>query len=200
MTLRSIKWAAGVSMFAAMLALGVGLPGQPSVAQGPVQAVPRAGIVFNSTVTSRATIESIDSETRTVAFTLAENGRLLDLAVADGVRNLDAVDDGSVVDITYTQVVTLLNLRQKGPGAKEARKESANPKPTDIDSGRFTTTVVAIDFAAKTVSVIDGQGGAVRTYSANTPAKLDMLQKMKVGDVVVGLTTPLLITAITPVK
>jgi hypothetical protein len=48
--------------------------------------------------------------------------------------------------------------------------------------------------------VIDGRGGPIRTYSANSVAKQDMLKKIKVGDVVIGLTTPLLVTAITPAK
>ena len=36
--------------------------------------------------------------------------------------------------------------------------------------------------------------------TATSIAKQDMLKKIKVGDVVIGLTTPLLVTAITPVK
>jgi hypothetical protein len=48
------------------------------------------------------------------------------------------------------------------------------------------------------VSLIDGRGGEVRTYAASSIAKQDMLKKIKVGDVVIGLTTPLLVTAISP--
>ena len=28
-----------------------------------------------------------------------------------------------MADVTFTQVVTILNLRQKGPGSKEARRD-----------------------------------------------------------------------------
>jgi hypothetical protein len=199
MTLRSIKHAAGISMFAAMVAVGASLPVQPSSAQGAVQAVPRAGVAFTNTVTVRAKVESVDVETRTMAFT-TQAGRLLSLAVADSVRNLDSVQDDALVDITYNEVVNLLNLRQKGPGSQTARKESAAPTLTDIEAGRFTLTVTAVDLAANKVSVIDGRGGAVQTYSANSIAKQDMLKKIKVGDVVIGITTPLTVTAITPVK
>ncbi len=200
MTLRSIKCAAGFSMFAAMLAVGISLPVQSSSAQGAaVQAVPRAGVSFANTVTVRAKVESIDVETRTMAFT-TQAGRLVSLAVADSVRNLDNIQDDALVDVTYNEVVTLLNLRQKGPGSQTARKESASPTMTDIEAGRFTLTVTAVDLAANKVSVIDGRGGAVQTYSANSIAKQDMLKKIKVGDVVIGLTTPLTVTAISPVK
>ena len=101
----------------------------------------------------------------------------------------------------YNQIVTLLNLRQKGPGSREARKEQMSaPDATDIQIGRFTMTVVGVDLPNNTVSVIDGRGGPVQTYRADTIAKQDMLKKIKVGDVVIGLTTPLMITAISPVK
>ena len=57
--------------------------------------------------------------------------------------------------------------------------------------------VVGVDLANNTVAVISGASGAVRTYSANSIAKQDMLKKIKVGDVVIGMTTPLMITSIT---
>jgi hypothetical protein len=195
MTMRSIKWGAGLLM-AAMLVLGAELP---AAAQGQVQAVPRVGLSFPSTVTVRATIESVDTETHTVVFT-APDGRLLDVAVSDGVKNLDAVEDGSTADITYNQIVTILNLRQKGPGSKLARSESMNPNAADNQAGGFTLTISAIDLAKNTVSLLNGIGGEVRTYIANTPAKQELLRKAKVGDVVIGLTTPLSITAIRPAK
>jgi hypothetical protein len=196
MTIRSITWAAGISLFAAALAVGATLP-----ASAQLQAVPREGVAFNDTVTQRATIESVDTEDRTVTFRLAD-GQLLLLPVANGVTNLAAINDGSTANVSYTQVVTMLNLRQKGPGSQAARRDqmSTTPNPTDVDAGRFTLTVVGVDLANNTVSVIEGRGGAVRTYKATTIAKQDMLKKIKVGDVVIGLTTPLLVTAISPAK
>ena len=196
MTIRSIKEAAGVSIVAAMLALGTSLP---AAAQGQVQAVPRVGVSFANTVTVRAWIESIDTETRTIAFSTPD-GRLVNCAVGDSVRNLDQIAEETMANITYNEVVTLLNLRQKGPGSREARKEGAKPDSTDTDIGRFTVTVTAVDLANNKVSVIDGRGGPIRTYAANTIAKQDMPKKIKVGDVVVGLTTPLTVTAIAPAK
>jgi hypothetical protein len=189
MSIRSITTAV-----AAMLVAGASLP---AMAQGQVQAVPRAGVSFTNTVTVRGWIESTDSETRTVVFTTPE-GRLIECAVADSVRNLDAIADGTPADVTYNEVVTLLNLRQKGPGSRAARREGERPDSTDIESGRFTVTVTAVDLADNKVSVIDGRGGPIRTYAATSIAKQDMLKKIKVGDVVIGLTTPLLVTAIVP--
>jgi len=194
MTIRSMKWAAGASLVAAVLAMGTILP-----ASAQVTAVPREGVAFNDTVTQKVKIESVDTEDRTVTFTLPD-GQLLLLPVANGVTNLAAIEDGATANVSYTQVVTMLNLRQKGPGSQAARRDqmSTTPSRTDIDAGRFTLTVVAVDLANNTVSVIEGRGGPVRTYKATTIAKQDMLKKIKVGDVVIGLSTPLMITAISP--
>ncbi|KAF0104385.1 MAG: hypothetical protein FD144_1538 [Rhodospirillaceae bacterium] len=199
MTIRSMKMTAGASLFAAVLAIGASLPERQASAQ--VRPVPREGVAFNDVVTQRVKIESVDTESRTVAFTLP-NGQLVILPVADSVKNLDAIDDGSMANITYSEVVTMLNLRQKGPGSQLARKDQMGqtPNQTDVEAGRFTLTVVGVDLAKNMVSVIDGRGGPVRTYSANSIAKQDMLKKIKVGDVVIGMTTPLTITALSPAR
>jgi hypothetical protein len=199
MTIRSIKRAAGISLFAAALAVGTGLPQHPASAQ--VTAVPREGVAFNDQITQRVRIETVDPEERTVAFT-QPSGRLVVLPVSNNVGNLADIQDGATANVTFTQIVTVLNLRQKGPGSKAARRDamSPTPNPTDVDSGRFTLTVVGVDLANNTVSVIDGNGGEVHAYRANTIAKQDMLKKIKVGDVVIGMTTPLMITAISPAQ
>jgi hypothetical protein len=144
------------------------------------------------------TIESVDVEGRTLAFTLPD-GQLVAVPVANSVGNLAAIQEGSMANVTYDQIVTILNLRQKGPGSKQERRESmSKPNTTDIETGRFTVTVVGVDLANNTVSVIDGLGGVVHTYRADTPAKQAMLKKSKVGDGVIGLRTPLTVTAISP--
>ena len=196
MTIRSINWAAGVSILAAALAFAGSLP---VAAQGPVQAVPRAGVSFANNVSVRGWIESIDADTRTMVFTTPD-GRLVNLAVGDGVKNLASIPENAAADITYNEIVTLLNLRQKGPGSREARREGAKPDSQDADLGRVTFTVTAVDVATNQVSVIDGRGGPIRTYSARSIATQDMLKKIKVGDVVIGLTTPMSVTSITPIQ
>jgi len=191
MTIRSI----GASVLAAMLISGASV----AMAQGQVQAVPRAGVSFTTNVTVKVWIESVDTDSRTMVFTTPE-GRLVNVAVADGVKNLGQIQENAEADVTYNELVTLLNLRQKGPGSREARKESAKPDSIDAEIGRFTVTVTAVDLATNKVSVIDGRGGPIRTYAATSIAQQDMLKKIKVGDVVIGLTTPLSVTAIAPAK
>ena len=197
MTIRSIKWAAGASLLAAVVAVGTTLPVRQASAQ--VQAVPREGVSFSDSVTQTVRIMSVDTEGRTVVFSLPD-GQVLVLPVDSGAGDLAAIADGSMAKVTYTQIVNMLNLRQKGPGSHAARKDQMSVKPnrTDIEAGRFTLTVTAVDLANNTVSLIEGDGGPVRTYKATSIAKQDMLKKIKVGDVVIGLSTPLSITAISP--
>jgi hypothetical protein len=195
MTIRSMGRSIGTSVLAAVLVSGASV----AMAQGQVQAVPRSGVSFTNNVTVKAWVESIDPETRTMVFTTPD-GRLLNVAVGDSVKNLAQVQENAEANITYNEVVTLLNLRQKGPGSREARKEGGKPDSTDTDIGRLTLTVTAVDLTANKVSVIDGRGGPVRTYAATSIAKQDMLKKIKVGDVVIGISTPLLVTAIAPAK
>ena len=199
MTIRSAKWTAGFSLFAAALAVGTALPQRQADAQ--VAPVPREGVAFNDTVTQRVKIETVDPDSRTVAFT-SPSGQLIILPVSDSVTNLVSINDGSMATVTYSEVITMLNLRQKGPGSQLARKDqmSKSPNETDVEAGRFTLTVVGVDLAKNTVQVIDGRGGPVRTYAANSIAKQDMLKKIKVGDVVIGMTTPLMITSIAPAR
>jgi hypothetical protein len=199
MTIRSIKLAAGVSMFAATIALGLAMPERIAFAQGQVQSVPRAGVAFANTVTVRAKVETVDTDTRTIAFTRTD-GRLINCAVSDSVKNLAEIQDDANVDVTYNEVVTILNLRQKGPGSKEARREGAKPDQEDIEMGRFTLTVVGVDLPNNKVQVIRGTGGEIRTLAATSVAQKDMLGKIKVGDVIIGMTTPLSVTRIVPVK
>ena len=199
MMFRSMKKAACVSLFAAVLAVGATLTERQAAAQ--VTAVPRVGVAFNQTVTRQVTIESADPESGTVTFKLPD-GQFVVCPVSSALTGkLATLEDGATANITYNQIVTLLNLRQKGPGSREARKEQMSaPDATDIQIGRFTMTVVGVDLPNNTVSVIDGRGGPVQTYRADSIAKQDMLKKIKVGDVVIGMTTPLMITAISPAR
>jgi hypothetical protein len=200
MTIRSIKLAAGVSLVAMALAAGAALPASAQMT-AQVTPVPREGVSFSDQITQRVKVETIDPEERTIAFT-QPSGRLVVLPISGNVANLDAIQDGSTANVTFTQIVTLLNLRQKGPGSKEARREamSGTPSQSDIATGRFTLTVVGVDLAKNEVSVIQGDGGQVHAYKANTIAKQNMLKTIKVGDVVIGTTTPLMVTAISPAQ
>lgn len=196
MSAASSKWTKSIAMLAAVAAVGVSLPERPASAQ--LQAVPRAGFTFTHKVTEKANVESIDTESRTGIFVLPD-GHWANLSIADSVPGIDKIDDGSNVNITYTEVVTILNLKRKGVGSKAARKDSMPmaPEPGE-DPVRFTYTVVGVDLGSNTISVIGGRGGEVHTYPVVDAARRELLKSIKIGDVLIGMTTPLTITALTP--
>lgn len=158
-------------------------------------AVPRAGFAFSRVVTVNVTVDSVDTHTRTIVFTLPD-GNFLNMGVSDQVKDLDKVHEGGRAAVTYHEVVTILNLKRKGEGSRAARNQP-NPTGVEADSVRFTYTVVAVDHAKNQVSLIGAEGGQVRTVEANSPATLEAIKTMKVGDVLIGLSTPLLVTRIT---
>ncbi len=196
MTVGPIKAVLRATLVGAALALATALP---VAAQGNLQAVPREGVSFANTVTVRGTIKSIDAASRTISFT-TPSGASIDAAVADSVGKLDRFPNGATADISYNEIVNVLNLRQKGPGSRLARSDAAKEDADNAAAGRFTMTVVGVDLPANKVSLVDSAGGEIHTYSATEVATQEMLKKAKVGDIVIGLRTPLLVTAIAPVK
>lgn len=179
-----------MSILATVLMAGVGA----AEAQTPAaQSVPRAGFAFTNIVTVNVTIDSVDTDTRTIVFTLPD-GNWLNLAAADSVRGLEAIKEGEPHTVTYSEVVTILNLKRKGPGSQAARRDAT---AANEESERFTYTVVSVDLAAKKVGLIPPGGGAIRSVTASSPATLEAIKTMKAGDVLIGIATPLLVTGIT---
>ena len=197
MTIGPIKAALGATLVGATLAFAAVLP---AAAQGGnLEAVPRAGVSFANTVTTAATIKSIDPASRAVTFTTA-GGETINAAVAASAGKLDRFPVGTSVDVTYNEIVNVLNLRQKGPGSRMARQDASKDAAADTAAGRFTMTVIGVDLAANKVSLVDAAGGEIHTYAATEVATQNMLKKIKVGDTVIGLRTPLMVTAITPAR
>ena len=124
MTIRSMKWAAGVSLFAAVLAVGTTLPERQASAQ--VQAVPRAGIGVQRHGHPAGHDRVGRSRRPHGGLHRCPTASSWSVPVADSVGNLAAIQDGSTANVTYNQIVTILNLRQKGPGSKEERRDSMN--------------------------------------------------------------------------
>ena len=155
MTFRSIKLAAGMSLFAAMVATGVAVPGVAVLAQGQLQAVPRAGVAFTNTVTARAKVDTIDTDTRTIAFT-RNDGREINCAVSDSVRNLAEIQDDSNVEITYTEIVTVLNKIDL-PAAEPERVKQQIEDVIGLDASD------AVEISAKSGLNIEGVLEAIVT-------------------------------------
>jgi hypothetical protein len=144
-----------------------------------------AGSVEN-VVEARATVTAVDPVQRRI--TLQEpQGDELEIEVTDAVKNLDQIQPGDEVVISYTEALAW-NVKPAGQGAPgvTAAADASTAEPGEKPSataGRsvtVTTTITAIDVAQGTVT-LTGPGGESRTIKARDPANLN---KVNVGDLV----------------
>jgi hypothetical protein len=135
-------------------------------------------------VTVRGTVEAIDKEKQTV--TLKGPKRTLTVQVRDP-KKLEAIKVGDPVVGKYYEALAL-EVKKAGtatPGMT-AQQGVASSKPGETPAGAVgqqvtvTVTIVAIDKAAKTVT-IKGPEGNTEAVKARDPKNLDAV---KVGDLV----------------
>ena len=81
-----------------------------------------------------------------------------------------------------------------------AQDKSKDPKAAPAPQAEKGKNTVKVLLDNNKVQVIRGTGGQVRTITATSVAQKDMLGKIKAGDVLIGMTTPLTVTRIDPVK
>jgi hypothetical protein len=187
MIFRSIKIFAVAASVSALIAGSAMAQTTPAAGE----AVQRAGFAFTFTETVRATIESVDTDNRLITFSMAD-GNMLSLPIGGGVKDIGKIKEDAPAVVSFDEVVTILNLKRKGVGSQAARRDGATN-----ESARFTYTVVGVDQAAKKISIIGPSGGAVRTFTPSGKAAADAMATMKQGDVLVGIATPLSVTAVT---
>jgi ribosomal protein S17 len=152
---------------------------KPKAPEGAKPIVQEAAVV-----TVRGTVEAIDKEKQTV--TLKGPRRTLTVQVQDP-KKLDAIKVGDPVVGKYYEALAI-EVKKAGtatPGVT-AQQGVASSKPGATPAGAvgqqvtLTVTIVAIDKAAKTVT-IKGAEGNTETVKARDPKNLDAV---KVGDLV----------------
>lgn len=107
--------------------------------------------VMGGAVVIRATVESVNQETRQVVLK-SESGETFDIVAGPEVRNLAQVEKGDVVEVEYFEAVAL-ELQEEAAGIRE-RVEStaaARAEPGEKPAGSTTrrvegiATVVGVD-------------------------------------------------------
>ena len=139
----------------------------------------------SQTITARAQVKAIDLGARMVTL-VGPEGNVFDVHVSDAVRNLDKVKVGdSVVAKYYASIVLYLS----SPGTKipedQATAAAARaPKghvPAAVLNTRtvVTGTVVGVDLAAHTISLVAPSGGLVHTFAVTDPRRQAALKRVK---------------------
>lgn len=191
-------------LMAAMLAGSIAATGAIAGA-AYAQGQPIVGISTVVTYSIDATISAIDPVKRTVTFT-GPAGRSLTSNVGPGVK-MDTNKVGDRVSVAYEE---RLSFVLSGPN-------TATPSGRDVSVTAAATTgaraagvmadqtvanwlVTGVNTSANTISLVNPNGGEVRTYNVSTPEGRAQLPRVKTGDRLTAIDTSVLVVAISPKK
>jgi hypothetical protein len=136
----------------------------------------------SSLISTTATIEAIDSKTRTVTVRGPE-GNTFAFKVDDSVRNFEQMKVGDRITVDYFQSVAIEVVKVgTAESGQESVVESAEPgeKPKLATATKTTivATIEAIDHAAPTITLKDSNGRLTKV-KVRHPERLKLV---KVGD------------------
>ena len=134
---------------------------------------------------ARATVETVDQQTRTVLLR-GPTGALLTVHAGPEVRNLPQVKPGDQVVVRYAEAVAARIVRPGDPAPEltttMARAASGErPAGLVVDHIRRRVTIEGVNPANNTVSFI-GPDRVPRTVAVREPAMQDFLRTLKAGD------------------
>ncbi len=169
------------------------------------QGQPIVGISTVTTYSIDATITAIDPAKRTVTFT-GPAGRSLTATVSPGVK-MDTSKVGDVVSAAFEDKLTfvLSGPNTATPGGRDLSVTAAASTGTRAagvmaDQAVANWWVTGVNTSANTISLVNPNGGEVRTYNVTTPEGRAQLPRVKTGDKLTAIDTQVLVVAITPKK
>lgn len=191
-------------LIAAMLAGSLAITGAATGA-AYAQGQPIVGISTTVTYSIDATISAIDPAKRTVTFT-GPAGRSLTSSVGPGVT-MDTSKVGDRVSVSYEEKLSfvLSGPNTATPGGRDVGVTAAASTGTRAagvmaDQTVANWLVTGVNTSANTISLVNPNGGEVRTYSVATPEGRAQLPRVKTGDKLTAIDTSVLVVAISPRK
>jgi hypothetical protein len=188
---------------AGCLALGVAGLAAPIPAWG--QASGMGGIGSSQTITVRAKVQAVDIATREVTMAGPE-GNVFTVHAGDAVRNLDRVKVGDTVVATYyASIVLVLSAPGTQVPDNQVNAAVARAAKGQMPAGALGTkmvvtgTVVGVNLANHTISLVNPSGGKVQTFSVTDPRRQAALKRVKVGDSLTAVGTEAFAIALEPV-
>lgn len=150
-----------------------------------VKAQDTKGQAVVSSVTTTATVTSINQKTREVTIK-TDDGKEHSFIAGDHVKNLAQVKKGDIITITYTEALAYQLRKHDTPGgvtttqAVAAADSGAKPAGAIAQQTTVTVKITAIDPTVPTVTFM-GPKGNTKTIVVRDPSKLN---GVKVGDMV----------------
>lgn len=156
------------------------------LAQTPSKpAEPPKGEVTLSSLEATATVKAIDQATREVTLTLSD-GTDHSFVAGDAVKNLDQVQKGDVVRVTYTEALAY-EVKKSSQGtavattvAVQGAAPGAHPAGNISQRTTAMVTITAIDSTVPSVT-FKGPRGNTLTVKVRYP---DKLKEVRIGDTV----------------
>lgn len=151
-----------------------------STAPAPPQSAER-----ESLITSRAVVESVNTQSRQVLLR-GEEGRMLSIVAGPEVRNLEQLAVGDVVRIDYYESVSVSmadpsdNSPPEGAVVSTRAPEGATPGAASAASVRMIVEFISYN-PQTAVATFRGPDGSVRTAQVN-PALQDFAAGLQPGD------------------
>jgi hypothetical protein len=202
MATRSTRRSAAIFPITALLATVSVAPLCPSAAWA--QAPGMAGIGQSETITTRATVQSVDPASRGITL-VGPAGNKISLIAGPQVINFDKIKAGDTVTAQYQDSVAYIlsppntklpdtSLTVAGVGAKKG------DMPAGAVGTRVVVTglVVGINASNHTLQLVDPSGGAIRTIHVVTPEGLQNFNLVKVGDTITAVASQAIAAAVEP--
>jgi hypothetical protein len=171
-----------------------------AIAQG--QAITGIGSITHYSVDGRIT--AVDPAARTVTLTYL-NGSTGTYKVGPAVTTLANRTVGDVVSASFedkrTFVLSGPNTKAPGDMSVSAVAATSNGNSAAGAAGSKTIAnwwVTAVDPPAGKISVVDPNGGQVRTYNVTDPAARADLSRVKPGDNLTAINSEIAVMSLTP--
>lgn len=196
-------WQHGLAL-CLMLISAISLVAPPTPAWA--QASGMFGTGDSDAVIIKATVKAVDQKNRTVTL-VSPGGETKTIKVGPDVQNLPQVKPGDVVIARYTEsdAYVVAPAGTKSPDDMMALA-AAQAAPGQLPAGGVagmtiaTGLVVGVNPAAHTVSVVNPDGGEVRTFTVKNPDYQSMLPSVKVGDTITAVVSEAVVLAVEPAK
>ena len=149
-------------------------------------------------------IAAVDTNARTLTITSADGTqRMLNVSPMAADISSTKVGDNVEVAVEDTRTFVLSSPGVKTPAPDAASAAVAVETSQGVAGARVSQsignwTVVSVNPAGNTITLVNPGGGEVRTYDVTTDAGRQQLPRVKQGDSLTELNSRLVVAAITP--
>jgi len=187
------------SLIAIVLA-GSALAGGNAFAQGQAT----VGIQTTTHYSIAGRIAAVDTNARTLTITSADGTQRM-LNVSPMAANITSTKVGDNVEVavedTRTFVLSSPGVKTPAPDAASAAvavESSQGVAGARVSQSIGNWTVVSVNPAANTITLVNPGGGEVRTYDVTADAGRQQLPRVKQGDSLTEINSRLVVASITP--